>query len=126
MREILELIHWDPIEHTADRLAANSKCSNFTLNEKVSPTELHKLKEKRRRGEMKSVIQKLHKLLPIEQDSRVTKLNVISESVDYLNRLQILCSQLLIENKKLKRELSGATTLSHDTILGPTPKKRKL
>jgi hypothetical protein len=56
--------------------------------------EKHKSAEKKRRGEMNDLLQKLKALLPVKSSSRMTKKNILFQSIQYITRLKSVNTQL--------------------------------
>lgn len=96
--------------------------------DKEAQNDRHKVTEKLRRNEMNDLIDRLRKLLPINQDSKMTKMTILNEGVEYLTRIQGLCVQLLLENKRLKMGIFGnlPSSFQFQSNVEHNSKKRKL
>lgn len=105
MQEILDLISWNDDNRGETRQQTKRKRREGSSKE--SQQEKHKSAEKKRRSDMNEVIDDLRTLLPIEKDSKMTKLAVLHTSAEYLTRVQRLCVKLLKENKELKQQMGG-------------------
>lgn len=85
--------------------------------------ERHKSSEKKRRSEMNDLIENLRESLPLaDKDGKLTKSDILRETVDYIERIQRLCEDLLLQNKQLSEQLTTLKgDLSSERTLGREP-----
>mmetsp|Transcript_24150 Transcript_24150/g.33863 ORF Transcript_24150/g.33863 Transcript_24150/m.33863 type:complete len:921 (+) Transcript_24150:34-2796(+) len=103
---------------TSEMNYGKSKKRNSDSTKEIQQ-EKHKISEKQRRTEMNDLLDRLKQLLPhahTAEAQKMTKIAILSDTVDYVTKLQELCKQLLQENRQLKAQhntsSSGITTAS--------------
>jgi len=79
----------------------------YTWQEIEEEKEKHKSAEKKRRGEMNDLLQRLKALLPLKPTTRMTKKNILFQSIQYISKLKQTVNQLQKENTDLRNEVKG-------------------
>lgn len=101
VQEMLQMLSWNPTEYVTEKTYPKKKRESRT---KEMDLEKKKTTEKKRRSDMNYLIGRLKNILP-PTNHKMTKLNILSASAEYMGKLQELTVRLLRENKDLRLQL---------------------
>jgi len=76
----------------------------YTWQEIEEEKEKHKSAEKKRRGEMNELLQRLKSLLPLKPTTRMTKKNILFQSIQYITKLKTTNNQMQKEMTDLRSD----------------------